>query len=186
MRLLVFFLFLVIACNQAQNNSDADKKIGPTDTVSISAPRPDTISINNPPPVADTATKKTLADTTSKNTGAARHESLQNFWALETVDGKSLDPKNFPGGTPYLQLNLAQNKASGFAGCNSMNGSFKVEGSMISFGKLATTKSTCNMKEFENNYVNNLSGHKVHYVLQAGRLVLTTEQKNVYVYHKMQ
>ncbi|HET9826348.1 MAG TPA: META domain-containing protein [Chitinophagaceae bacterium] len=188
MKLIVLFLVVFMACNQSENKSNSDEKLTPADTVrqvSLTAPKLDSSTIKNSPPAAD-ATKRSVADTAAKKSENPVHESLQNFWALETIDGKALNAKDFPGGTPYLQLNLAKHVVSGYGGCNSINGSIKVEASSITFGQLTTTKSTCIMQEFENNYVNSLSGHKVRYVLQAGRLSLTTEQNKSYIYHKMQ
>lgn len=185
MRLLVLFCFLFFACNQSEDKSDAGKNMTPADTVRTDTVKPDTTRLNK---LDTTKLNKAsaAADTTTKKTEKPVRENLQNFWALETVDGKPLAPKDFPGGTPYLQLSLTKNTVSGYAGCNSIKGSIKVEGATITFGELATTKSTCGMQEFENNYLNSLSGHKVHYALQVGRLVLTTEQNKVFIYHKMQ
>jgi putative lipoprotein len=105
---------------------------------------------------------------------------------LESVDGKPLDPKDFPNGTPYFELSTKKNKVSGHAGCNGINGSIKVQGNNIVFGKLATTKATCAAKDFENDYLKGLSDHSVPYRIEGIRLYLTLEPNRMFIYRKIQ
>jgi heat shock protein HslJ len=102
------------------------------------------------------------------------------------VDGKLLNPSEFPNGTPYFELNVKKNKISGHVGCNGVNGSIKVEGSNITFGKMVTTKSTCAAQNFENKYLKDLSGKTIPYRIEDVRLILTAGSASQYVYRKMQ
>ncbi len=168
----------MLACNQSQKDEDTSKKIGNIDTVSTNTLKPDTTTIKTSIPKPDTTTVKTI--------NTVSPESLQNFWVLESVDGKLLNPNDFPNGMPYFELNLAKNKVSGYAGCNGMNGSIKVQGKNIIFGKLITTKSTCSVQDFENSYLDGLSGHKVPYTIEGTKLYLTVEPKRIFIYRKIQ
>jgi heat shock protein HslJ len=112
-----------------------------------------------------TDTTVNLADSTEK---------LHNFWVLKTVDDVALNAAEFTGGSPYLNLDLENNKVSGYAGCNGINGTVKVETNKIRFGKITTTKMSCNSIKFEKGYLDNLSGRTVTYELSPGQLKLKT------------
>jgi heat shock protein HslJ len=168
----------ILACNQSE-----DKEIGTYDSVNNATNKPDTTTATT----KITNTNIPAPDTTSqKNIATAPKETLQNFWVLESVDGKLLNKDDFPNGTPYFELNLKKNKVSGHAGCNGINGSIKVQGNNILFGKLIATKATCTAQDFENKYLDDLSGHKVSYIIEGGKLYLTVASQTKYVYRKIQ
>lgn len=175
----------LLACNQSE-----DKEIGTVESVNPSAAtKPDTTkTTTTSPDVAkvDTTTNTNVVspDTTQKTTAPAT--TLQNFWALESVNGKLLNPAEFPNGTPYFEINLKKNKISGHVGCNGVNGSLRVQGNNVVFGNFVTTKSTCTAQNFENKYVKDLSGKTVPYRIEGVSLILRPGPNSQYVYRKMQ
>ena len=175
----------LLACNQSE-----DKEIGTVESVNPSAStKPDTTAAS--PSVAKVDTTKTTTPTNAVSPDtqktAAPVVTLQNFWALESVDGKLLNPTEFPNGTPYFEINLKKNKISGHVGCNGVNGSIRVQGNNIVFSNFVTTKATCPAQNFENKYVKDLSGHTIRYTIDANaRLILIVPPNSQYVYRKMQ
>jgi heat shock protein HslJ len=58
-------------------------------------------------------------------------------WTLTSVDGTDA------AADATGQLTLADGQASGSTGCNSLNGSYTLEGDALSFGPMATTQMAC-------------------------------------------
>ena len=184
-------LILAISSAMLACNDSEDKEIGTVESVNpTAAGKPDTTAKSPTVTKVDTTTTATTTtnvvspDTTQKT--AAPAVTLQNFWALESVDGKLINPAEFPNGTPYFEINLKKNKISGHVGCNGVNGSLKVQGNNIVFGNWVTTKSTCTAQNFENKYVKDLSGKTVPYRIEDVRLILIAGPNSQYVYRKMQ
>jgi heat shock protein HslJ len=174
--LIITVSISISACNQSE-----EKEIGTYDSATIATNKTDTTKTtitNTSIPQPDTSTQKTVT--------AVPAESLQNFWVLESMDGKPLNQNDFPNGMPYFELNLKKNRVSGHAGCNSMNGSIKVEGNNILFDKIITPKTTCSIQDFENRYLNGLSGKKVSYTIEGGKLNLTAATNRSFIYRKIQ
>lgn len=63
-------------------------------------------------------------------------------WNLVELDGQAA-PTGMGGRPATLLLDRAEQRASGFAGCNRMGGSFTHSADSISFGPLAMTRMAC-------------------------------------------
>ena len=63
-------------------------------------------------------------------------------WNLVELDGQAA-PTGMGGRPATLLLNREEQRASGFAGCNRMSGSFTHSADSISFGPLAMTRMAC-------------------------------------------
>jgi putative lipoprotein len=68
----------------------------------------------------------------------------------------------------------ADGRVSGFAGCNTFNGSYTTEGSTLTWGPLATTKMACQRpgSAVESDYLAALTGVETWTVESDGRLLL--------------
>jgi heat shock protein HslJ len=63
-------------------------------------------------------------------------------WRLVEAGGKPIAP--LAGGEmPYIVLDPAQKKASGYTGCNNFFGQYELDGASIKFGPIASTRSAC-------------------------------------------
>ncbi len=63
-------------------------------------------------------------------------------WSLTLLGGAPAEPGN--GGKPAtLTFSEADNKVSGFGGCNRLAGSFQVKGDSLRIGPLALTRMAC-------------------------------------------
>ncbi len=63
-------------------------------------------------------------------------------WLLVEVGGAPVSP--LPGTRqPFILLDQAQKKVSGFAGCNNFFGSYTLDGASLKFGQVASTRMAC-------------------------------------------
>ena len=83
--------------------------------------------------------------------------------------------KNFSGNlaadSPELALDAATSRVSGTTGCNTVMGSYAVNGSAFSFGPLAGTRKMCPNMEIE-NYLLPFLSNVGSYEIKDGRLFL--------------
>lgn len=80
-----------------------------------------------------------IATACSSPTVSAPIEKME--WSLTAIDGAALS--DVPQKPITLQLNAAEKRASGFAGCNRFNGTYQLDAQEISFGPLMATRMAC-------------------------------------------
>ncbi|MEQ9440703.1 MAG: META domain-containing protein [Cyclobacteriaceae bacterium] len=97
---------------------------------------------------------------------------LNDIWALETLNGETVDTAQFPRDQPYIEIHLAEQKILGFAGCNSISGAITFGKSSIQVGPLISTRMSCPAQEFEQNFMQALSDKTLTCTLENGQLVL--------------
>jgi heat shock protein HslJ len=113
---------------------------------------------------ADASTLKySLIRVTEKN----RDNKLQlnDIWALETIDGETIDLKNLSGRQerPVLEIHLNKMRISGNDGCNAMFGTIaKLDEKRISFTHLGGTLMACPNMELPDKYNNALGKTKTY------------------------
>ena len=75
--------------------------------------------------------------------GAPTIDLLETYWRAVQVDGKAIARQ--PGTRePHIVLKREGNRISGFAGCNSLAGTFQQDGGALRIGdKLAMTRMAC-------------------------------------------
>lgn len=67
----------------------------------------------------------------------------QKTWTLNSLDGRSLDAKDYTSGLPYLNF-LPENKITGSTGCNELKSEYTYNKKGFDFLTTATTKKACN------------------------------------------
>lgn len=89
-------------------------------------------------------------------------------WNLTELNGQP--PPAGAGGKPAtLLLEQAEHRASGFAGCNRMTGSFTQAGESLSFGPMVMTRMACaEGMELEQQYGAALAGVRTLRLSAAG------------------
>ncbi|MCK7553671.1 META domain-containing protein [Chitinophaga sedimenti] len=97
---------------------------------------------------------------------------LNALWELEKIGDKTIDPKASPNGRPTLELQLAEEQAYGYGGCNRFGGKVKLENGQLVFGQLVSTEMACPGLEVESQYLKLLTGQKVAYLLDGEVLFL--------------
>jgi heat shock protein HslJ/uncharacterized membrane protein len=76
---------------------------------------------------------------------------LHDIWVLEQLNGKKVTVTDFQKELPRIEIYSAENRFSGFAGCNQVNGSIFYEKDLLRFTNVASTLMACigNNKEGE-------------------------------------
>ena len=59
--------------------------------------------------------------------------TMRDIWVLDSITSVKVEAKNFPQGLPRLEFKLEDGKLAGFAGCNSLNGSYYRVGKEMQF-----------------------------------------------------
>lgn len=109
---------------------------------------------------------------------------INDIWVLESVNAKKVNASDFMKGLPQIEVNIAQQKVFGSAGCNNFTGSMELQGKKILTGNLAGTKMACPNKEFENQYLNQLSNRAIPYFIKPGKLHLLVKPDTAFIYRK--
>lgn len=96
-------------------------------------------------------------------------------WQLAAMNGIEIETAIFSK-IPYIQFNTKENKASGFAGCNTFNGSYTKQGGHIKFDPMMSTKMACDQIDSENQFMNGLEESDT-YTVSGNRLILFSKDK---------
>jgi heat shock protein HslJ len=95
--------------------------------------------------------------------------SITGIWLLQQINGKDveLDPND-----AVLEINSSQQKFSGKAICNQINGSIKhVEANKITISKVISTMMMCPNIDLENEYISALQSVE-EFEIEANKLLL--------------
>jgi heat shock protein HslJ len=108
--------------------------------------------------------------------GRAGHDNqpaiiTDRVWALRELDGLLLDTTARP---PTLRLESEGTRASGYAGCNRMAGTYSMAGDTLMFGPLALTRMACPDMDIETRYTAALAAGR-SYRVEDGQLVLLAD-----------
>jgi heat shock protein HslJ len=79
----------------------------------------------------------------STQPAAPASDLLDRYWRVAQIDGQAVTRR--PGTRePHIVLRREGSRISGFAGCNSLGGTFQQDGAALRFGdKLAMTRMAC-------------------------------------------
>lgn len=108
---------------------------------------------------------------------------LYDIWALESMNGIAIDPKNYMKEIPRLELNTKDMKFFGNNGCNNINGKIEADNSSIKFSEIASTRMMC-PGNYESDFMkalNSVTGWKVENM----KLYLTANGTEVLVLKKI-
>ncbi|SHF78618.1 Heat shock protein HslJ [Salegentibacter echinorum] len=75
---------------------------------------------------------------------APKDKIVEKYWKLKKLEGKEVTMANNQEKEIFFMLKANDNRLQGFAGCNSLSGSYKLEDAQrISFSYVATTMKSC-------------------------------------------
>ncbi len=106
--------------------------------------------------------------------GCGRYQEnyqLNGKWMLSHPDEQSIDKAE----VPYLELQLEENRAVGFGGCNRFTGSVELIGDSLKFGSLASTKMACPDLTGEAAFLRALSKQKLSFRITERQLRLSND-----------
>lgn len=120
-------------------------------------------------PLALTLLITLSAHTCKDSAGNSMTDLLDKKWVFQTVNGEKV---SMPDGvdTPWIQL--AGEQLTGFGGCNSMMGSYKLGDGAISFPGLGSTKKYCQDVQPTENAIKQALGQVDAYKMEGGVLKL--------------
>ncbi len=83
---------------------------------------------------------------------------LHDIWALESINGVSIDINLFSGKRPYLELYPKENKLTGYGGCNAIHGELKVTQSLLMISRVGASRMWCGDENMERAFLQALQG----------------------------
>lgn len=110
---------------------------------------------------------------------------LNDIWVMQEMTGVVLKKEELNKGLPIFEFHLKDNRFSGHAGCNQMNGSIKVEGNKIKFGPIASTKMACPNMKVEQAVGNALSSKTLTYSIENLKLTLVNKDDVKIIFKKV-
>jgi copper homeostasis protein (lipoprotein) len=102
------------------------------------------------------------------------HELEGSRWVLVRIGAESFVPREGRP-EPYIVLQPSTKQAVGHAGCNRLAGAYRIEGSSLSFGELATTRMACPDLDTEHAFLDALD-NVARWKLEDNQLVLLNER----------
>lgn len=93
----------------------------------------------------NTAEKQTTGPTEDSKTELNQeNEITEKYWKLKTLEGKDVTMADNQEREQFFTLKTNENIVTGFAGCNSITGTYKLEeGNRIRFSNVGTTLKIC-------------------------------------------
>jgi len=68
---------------------------------------------------------------------------LHDIWTLESINGESFVMDDQARNYPVLEIYVKEERIHGNTGCNTFNGTIKIDNNKIIFSKLITTQMAC-------------------------------------------
>ncbi len=111
---------------------------------------------------------------------------LHDIWVLEEMKGATVSKEDFNGtDVPNMEVNINNNKFSGFSGCNRMTGSLFYEKDVLRFTQVASTRMACPNMEKESEFLTALQSSTT-YEVENNRLYLSNgSEENLLVFKKI-
>lgn len=80
----------------------------------------------------------------NKNSQTRTNDLTSGYWILQTLNGKEVSDPSKYGRDIGFELDSEKGRVSGFAGCNTFMGSFKLQSAgQLEFSKMASTRMAC-------------------------------------------
>ncbi len=107
---------------------------------------------------------------TKEKPSTQMNNQLNTSWELQLINDL---PVTVDSKLPYLELQLNDNRFTGFGGCNRINGSVVDSGNTLKFGMIIATKMACPHLETESQFLKLLNNRTWKYEVEGSNLVLT-------------
>ena len=112
-------------------------------------------------------------------------QRIHDIWALQEVNGKVVTITEGRSERPYLEFHTNDNRVLGKTGCNDLSGGAEIRGNKIIFDNIAVTQKACQDANYESAFLKAMAPGMVRYKINAGRLYLYREGKEVMVFRKV-
>ncbi|WP_421813190.1 META domain-containing protein [Flagellimonas sp.] len=133
--------------------------------------------------------KNTAEDETKVYEGCGSYITdyrLHDIWVLEAMNDNAVSKEEFGGrDLPNMEININNNRFSGYSGCNRMTGGIFYEEDVLRFTQVASTRMACPSMDKENEFLSALQA-STSYKLENNRLYLSNpSEENLLVFKKM-
>ncbi|WET02022.1 META domain-containing protein [Flavobacterium sp. YJ01] len=109
---------------------------------------------------------------------------LHDIWVLEELNGYKVFATDFQKEFPRLEINSAENRFSGFGGCNSITGQIFYEKDVLRFTKVVSTLVACAPGNKEGDFLKALQS-TTNYSIENNRLTLSNPSGKLAVFKKV-
>ncbi len=111
---------------------------------------------------------------------------LHDIWVLEEMKGTTVSKEDFNGkDVPNMEVNINNNRFSGFSGCNRMTGNLFYEQDVLRFTQIASTRMACPSMDKENEFLTTLQSSTT-YKVENNRLYLSNpSEENLLIFKKI-
>ncbi len=121
-------------------------------------------------PIKEQPTDRDAAD---PDAGASELEITETYWKLIQLNGQAVVTGERQAREVYMLLREAENRLTGFAGCNNMRGFYDLgEDNRIRFRQVATTRMVCPGVEVDEAAVVNMLNLSDTYIIGGNTLTL--------------
>jgi len=124
-----------------------------------------------------------LTSCSTKEAGSDVNVRLHDIWALESINGEEFVKDDQTNNHPVIEIYLEEERVHGNAGCNTINGKVKIDGSNITFSEIITTEMAC-PGNFEYRFLTALQSVD-NYKIEKLRLFLYEGEKVRLVFRKI-
>lgn len=114
-----------------------------------------------------------------ENSNSEASENIENTkWVITTLEGENISGKQGNGQDIYFMLDSKNHRVTGYAGCNTIMGSYKLEaGNQISFSQMATTRMACPDAEINESEILKIFEMADNYTITNGQLALNKAKR---------
>ena len=109
---------------------------------------------------------------------------LHDIWVLEELNGYKVFATDFQNEFPRIEINAAENRFSGFGGCNPINGQIFFEKDLLRFTKVISTLMACKQGNKESEFLKALQSSTI-YSIENNRLTLSNPSAKLLIFKKV-
>jgi heat shock protein HslJ/uncharacterized membrane protein len=109
---------------------------------------------------------------------------LHDIWVLEELNGYKVFITDFQKEFPRMEINAAENRFSGFGGCNAITGQIFYEKDLLRFTKVVSTLMACQQGNKEAEFLKTLQSSTT-YSIENNRLTLSNPSGKLIVFKKV-
>ncbi|WP_264554135.1 META domain-containing protein [Flavobacterium sp. N2038] len=109
---------------------------------------------------------------------------LHDIWVLEELNGYKVFLTDYQKELPRIEINSAENRFMGFAGCNSITGQIFYEKEVLRFTKVVSTLMACAPGNKEAEFLKALQSTTT-YTIENNRLTLLNPSGKLLVFKKV-
>ncbi|WPO78707.1 META domain-containing protein [Flavobacterium sp. KACC 22761] len=109
---------------------------------------------------------------------------LHDIWVLEELNGYKVFATDFQKEMPRIEINSAENRFSGYGGCNAISGSIFYEKDLLRFSKVLSTLMACPQGNKEGEFTKALQSTTT-YSIGNNQLILLNPSGKLAVFKKV-